>query len=45
MKGLKIQCERAQSVFEMSTQIYHNVINDDDMVIIGIKTVVSRNTI
>lgn len=38
MKGLKIQCERAQIVFEMSTQIYHNVINNDDMVIIGIES-------
>lgn len=45
MKQLKIHCECAQLLFEMSTQIYQNIINGDDMVIIGIKIILSRNNI
>lgn len=45
MKGLKIQCACAQILFEMSMQLYHNVINDDAMIIIEIKIIISRNNI
>lgn len=45
MKRLKIHCECAQLLFEMSAQIYHNIINGDDMVMVGIKIVLSRNNI
>lgn len=45
MKRLKMQYDHAQILFEMSTQMHHNIINVNDMVIIGIKIVISRNNI
>lgn len=45
MKQLKICCECAQLLFEISTIIYHNIINGNDMVRIGIKIVLGRNNI
>lgn len=45
MKRLKIQCDHAQILFEMSAQMHRNIINVNDMVIIGIKIVIGRNNI
>lgn len=45
MKRLKIQYDHAQILFEMATQMHYNIVNVDDMVIIVIKIVISRNNV